>query len=223
MVGFGSPKPNKSGGSHITYKTCNQCNETRELTTDNFYYERKSSKKRGEYVYWNPKCIICVRRNSVDWCMENRERFEKRRRENYWGTAKFKAWKAKNNEEMKSFMQKWRRENKDKVKQYNTKRREHKDHEISKEEIEVLYQYSNYSCMYCGLTEEEHISLFKQRLHRDHAYNYGSNGIDNCILSCKRCNSSKHDKDWDEWYAEKNDNYNEERHMKILCWLNQFK
>ncbi len=113
---------------------------------------------------------------------------------------------------------KWQEENRDKIKKYNKSRRLNKSHDISEKEIKAIYKYANNSCMYCGMTEGNSIKIFNQKLHRDHAYNNGSDGIDNCILACKGCNSSKHDSDWDEWYTTK-DFYTEERFIAIKHWL----
>jgi hypothetical protein len=52
--------------------------------------------------------------------------------------------------------------------------------------------------MYCGMSEEEAKKEFGCRLFRDHFENEGSNGVDNCILCCKRCSSSKHTKPFEE-------------------------
>jgi 5-methylcytosine-specific restriction endonuclease McrA len=77
--------------------------------------------------------------------------------------------------------------------------------------------------MYCGMTEVEAKQKFNERLHRDHAYNNGSNEIDNCILACKSCNCTKHKRDWDEWYTSELEFYSEERKNKIEQWLNKFR
>jgi 5-methylcytosine-specific restriction endonuclease McrA len=72
------------------------------------------------------------------------------------------------------------------------------------------------------MSEEDAIKKYKNRLHRDHAYNEGSNKIDNCVLACKGCNDSKRKKDWDEWYTEDNKRFSQERFDKIVEWLSKF-
>lgn len=98
----------------------------------------------------------------------------------------------------------------------------HKQHKISKQELAILYNYANNSCMYCGISEAKAKELYRQKLHKDHAVNEGSNKIDNCILACKSCNSSKHKMNWDEWYIPENPIYNIERYNKIRNWLNNW-
>ena len=122
---------------------------------------------------------------------------------------------------MKEYNKEWRRLNKDKIKQYNLER-SHKSHDITNEELLELYDYADHSCMYCGRSENEALEIYNQKLHKDHAYNEGSNGIDNCILACKGCNCRKHTKDWDEWYTEDNPLYDETRFWKITKWLEGF-
>jgi hypothetical protein len=41
------------------------------------------------------------------------------------------------------------------------------------------------------------------------------------VPACKSCNSSKGDKDINEWYNEGNEYYTPERLMKIHRWLNE--
>lgn len=108
------------------------------------------------------------------------------------------------------------------MKQYRLNREMHKRHDISKDELSELFEYANYSCMYCGISEEESLKVFGEKLHKDHAYNDGSNGIDNCILACKSCNSTKHKKDWNEWYTPENEKFNPILFNKIIKWLNKF-
>jgi 5-methylcytosine-specific restriction endonuclease McrA len=121
----------------------------------------------------------------------------------------------------------WRKNNPDKVSVYNKTYQQHKKHNISNKELKDIYEYANFSCMYCGISEKEHLEIFKEKLHKEHAINDGSNGIDNCVLACKRCNSEKHTEDWDQWYNSNNiliqEFYTEERKIKIQQWLDKFK
>lgn len=108
------------------------------------------------------------------------------------------------------------------MKEYRENRKYSKEHNITKEEIDLIYEFSEYSCMYCGISEEEAVDKYRQKLHRDHAINNGTDGIENCILACKGCNSSKNSKDWDEWYLS-SECFNEDRFMLIIEWLENFR
>ena len=108
----------------------------------------------------------------------------------------------------------------EKVKEHNQYRYQHKKHEISKKEWNSCKQYFNYKCAYCGMTEEDHKKIVNQQLHKEHVNHFGSNGLENCVPSCKTCNSSKHTYELDEWYNEKNPNFTQERLNKIKAWMN---
>jgi len=116
-------------------------------------------------------------------------------------------------------MKQWANNNRDKIHEYAERHTKNKSHNISKEELQELYTYCESSCMYCGISEREAISLYGQKLHKDHAYNDGSGGIENCVLACKQCNSSKRDLDWDDWFQPPNLKFDTERFNKIKSWL----
>ena len=115
--------------------------------TDNFY----TNNKAPDALY--PYCKECTKKKSYEWVKNNKERYEENRRKHFQ-TDKFKYWQKKNQIQMKEVLSQWRKDNKDKVKEYNNNRAEHKKHSITKKELQKLYEYANYSCMYCGMSEE---------------------------------------------------------------------
>jgi hypothetical protein len=124
-----------------------------------------------------------------------------------------------NKEKVKLNSKKWKLTHKDKIKEYYKSR---KIHDITENEYELIFSYCAGKCMYCGMSEEESQIVFGQKLHKDHAINDGSGGIENCILACKGCNSSKHADDWNIWYTPENPVFSEERFYAIKYWLNLF-
>lgn len=84
-----------------------------------------------------------------------------------------------------------------------------------------MYEYFDDSCAYCGIKEEEHRILYNQRLHKDHIIHDGSNGIDNCVPACRKCNCSKSDRPFEEWYKER-EYFSDKRYNKILEWLDKW-
>ena len=95
----------------------------------------------------------------------------------------------------------------------------HKKHEITDDEWLMCKDYFEYKCAYCGLPEDEHKIIHNEQLHKEHAINDGSNGIDNCVPACKSCNSSKRKQDYTDWYVKGNPVFNEERLHRIEEWL----
>jgi 5-methylcytosine-specific restriction endonuclease McrA len=80
-------------------------------------------------------------------------------------------------------------------------------------------QYFNYECAYCGMTEEKHKELYKQQLHKEHAFPNGANDLSNCIPACKSCNSLKSNYEFIDWYNQENERFSEERIHMINRWL----
>jgi hypothetical protein len=199
----------------LNSKVCKICNKNEP---SNEFYKNKANKD-GLHSY----CKKCVIEKSRINNQKNPEKHRESRRKAE-STEHGKSVKRKMNEKIRKEgkYRKWQSENRNKIKEYNEKWKFHKSHDISNEELDMIYEYTNNSCMYCGMTEADSIQEFNQKLHKDHAYNNGSDGIDNCVLACKSCNSSKHDKDWIEWFTTK-DFYTEERFVMILDWLNMWK
>ncbi len=205
-------------------KKCTACGEIKEL--NQFYSQKKFSKKKGEYLYYLPECKDCTIERSLRWQKENPEKRKaylkiqnKQRRE------EIREFKKKNKEQIIESQREWKRNNKDKIREYNQFREMNKKHTITKEEWENCKNYFNYRCAYCGLAVEEHFRLhygeMKQfDLHKEHVDHTGANDLSNCIPSCQSCNSSKHDFELKDWYNKNNENFSQERLNKILKWLN---
>lgn len=198
---------------NVENKKCNTCNEWLPMNEE-YFYKNKSSPDG-----FNTYCKECTKKKSYKWIQNNKEQFKKSRKK-YLKGDKYREHLKRRGEFRSNYGKQYRRNNKEKFKEYRLSRSMHKNHNITEEELKCLYEYADYSCMYCGMSEEEHKQKFNQRLHKDHAINDGSDGIENCVLACKSCNSEKHDWDWNEWYAPKNYKYSEENYNKIYEWLN---
>lgn len=186
-------------------------------TTEYFYHNNKN---KSDFLY--PYCKQCGIQSSLIWIEENPER-RQINQETYLNGHAFKLHRDINRIQMSEWLKQWRKDNPEKLKGYNADKNQHKHHTIKKKELQMLYEYCEGKCMYCGMTEEYHKYLYNQRLHKDHGYNNGSNGIENCILACKSCNTSKHKEDWDKWYTPDNIVYSEDNYNKIVAWLDGFK
>jgi len=125
----------------------------------------------------------------------------------------------KNKEHYLAYARKRRNDNKEatnkKDRMYAHKRRaiiQKLESTLTIEQWETIKEYFNNCCAYCGkerpLAQEHFIPLSKG----------GAYTHNNIIPACKSCNSSKHDKDFSEWYPE-HENYNPKREKTILKFL----
>ncbi len=102
----------------------------------------------------------------------------------------------------------------DRVKKSAQKRRHDKREDFALTDDEWIQTVTHFdeSCVYCGS---------KSKLTYDHfiAFSKGGSFKQNNILPCcKKCNSSKNDKDFAEWYI-KQSFYSEEREQKIVEYI----
>jgi hypothetical protein len=201
----------------VLYRQCFCCNEWFPETIEYFYMQNKSKPKLG----FTGVCRVCNIKKSVNWVKNNKEQYEINRKR-YNQTEKYKEWRKKKNEKQKENRKKWFEKFPWKNQQYQNNRDLHKKHSIKNKEWVGCKEFFNHKCCYCGISEEEHFNKYKQKLHKDHAINEGSNGIENCLPSCKSCNSKKWKTDWYDWYTENNKNFNQERYEKICEWLDLF-
>ena len=85
---------------------------------------------------------------------------------------------------------------------------------MTEEQWEKCKDYFNNKCAYCGEDTKE--------LTRDHVLAYSKGGYNvqsNIVPACQSCNSSKRDKDMEEWYRTKN-YFDNKRLEKIYNWTN---
>lgn len=190
-------------------KTCTRCGLTKPISE--FY-------KQGEK--YKSECKECSIKLTRMWIDKNYKRWKKNQ-SNFYKSKNGSILMADNNEKMKPFHKEWVKRNPEKVKEYGVRHRS-KSHKITKVEWNECLEFFQYSCAYCGMTQEQSLVIYGQRLHKDHFINSGSNGIDNAIPACKSCNSKKHSKDAILWYNENNDVFSESRMSKILEWLSNF-
>jgi hypothetical protein len=188
-----------------------------------FYSQKKKKKDGTEYTYYNPECKECTKQRSYKWAEDNPERrsylkskYDKGH--DYIQQMK-REWNIKNVQSGRYKM--WQQENKDKLNEYNRKRREHKTHDITDQEWFECLDYFNNSCAYCGLSEQEQFNLYGEQFHKEHVIHTGSNYIDNCIPACTKCNCSKHNNEFNDWYNEDNSNFTPERLHKIVKWMTE--
>ncbi|MGG3920482.1 HNH endonuclease signature motif containing protein [Geobacillus thermodenitrificans] len=200
-------------------KQCSLCNKLK--TFDNYYSQQKTDSKGNVYIYYYPYCKECAKEKATLWNKMNKlKRSLIQKRHN---NKKEVREKKRINTEIRrknGVRKKWEQRNKDKLRKYNEKRL-HKNHEISKEEWESCLKYFNYSCAYCGISENEAKNKYKQKLHKEHVDHNGANDLSNCVPACRSCNSQKWKYEFEEWYNENNPVFDEERFNRIKKWIKE--
>ncbi|UUV25958.1 MULTISPECIES: HNH endonuclease [Lysinibacillus] len=179
-------------------------------------------------ISYHRECKDCAKKRTAAWVKNNPEkRKEYIKRDNAKENSKLRR-KKKNTEYLNDgTFKKWQMNNKDKLTSYRLKRQQHKTHTITNEEWKVCKEFFNNKCAYCGLHIDNHFNRYGGELkwsdfHKEHVDHNGSNGIENCVPSCKMCNSNKWTYKLEEWYNDGNEIYDKSRQDKIYKWLNNF-
>jgi len=202
----------------MTTKQCNKCLE--ELPLEDFYAQEKINAKGEKYIYYRPDCIKCCKKSAKEWAENNREKYlEMKIRYNRTEKGRKQLAETRKRVREKGYNKQYYEENKDQFKSYRLKRNMNKTHEITKQEWEDCKSYFNYSCAYCGISEEDAIETQGQVLHKEHVDHNGLNDLSNNIPSCKLCNGRKWMYNFSDWYNVENPAYSQERHDKIIKWL----
>jgi len=214
---------NKITKNGIARRRCTQCLKWKELNTDNFYMQNKKKPEMG----LTPQCKECIKDKARINGNKNKERLALYIRKWYIENKeitniKSLQWIADNPEHAKEVQSQWQKSERGKkwMRDYTEGREPHL-HKIINKEWESCKEYFNNECAYCGMTLAEHLKIHKQQLHKEHKDYDGSNDLSNCVPSCRSCNSSKHDKIFDNWYNESNPNYTEVRYNKIHKWITE--
>jgi hypothetical protein len=209
----------------MEYKHCTKCNKLLPKTTE-YFYRQKSKYKDKVYHFLQSHCKDCVRDAQYNRYIKNRDKMNEVTYQRYLNNKdeyneRAKEWQEENKERHQENQKKWQQENKDKIREYQIYREFHKGHKISTKEWNFCKDYFGYQCVYCGMTEEESLEVNKQRLHKDHAINYGENDISNCVSACRTCNIKKGSRDYNKWYNGELEFYENERFNLIEKWLNE--
>lgn len=199
-------------------KTCTKCGEIYPATEEYF-----NKQKRGKFGL-RANCKNCQRA----WRNNNQEHINKY--QNNWrknNKEKLKSYEVDRSQRDRKYREKhkkrryevnevWRKNNHDKLKMYTQKRRSLKSKlpaSFTKTQWNECKKYFDYQCAYCGNSDK--------KLHQDHFIPLVKGGEytkQNIIPSCASCNSSKRDKDFKEWYRDR-EYYDEARERKILNYL----
>lgn len=201
------------------YKRCSDCKDWFPMNKE-FYYKNKTSP--DGFHTW---CKSCTKERAWNNYL-NDPTGDKRKKKieamsNYADTQNgiTKGREASERWREKGGQREYYKNNKDNLLPYHYKRKQEKTFQITDQEWEDCKNYFNNSCSYCEITEEEHKKIHNQRLNREHVDHEGSNYLDNCVPSCRSCNSKKHDLKFEFWYKERSENFTIEKYNKILKWI----
>ena len=204
-------------------KRCTMCNELKVLCVENFGIRRSS--KTG----FDSRCKACRKLYDKKRYENNKQRLNEQSKEYYSKNKEIrkeyqKRYYYNHKERCKKSSKNWDFNNEVQRRIINGRSRTRKygsESVLSRDEWLNIKNYFLNSCAYCGMTESEHIIVFNEKLHHEHlislidggAYSYG-----NIVPSCRSCNSSKSNKDFNDWYKTSK-GYSEERESRILKYL----
>ena len=196
-------------------KQCTKCREYKPATEEYFY---KVNGKLGQ------PCKHCrdeyqkiYREKNLDKSRESQRQWKQRNKERE--STKDELWRKNNKKHILEYTKEYQKQHRDKVNEYSKKRR-NKNHKINNKEWKYCLDCFNHKCAYCGTTEQDHKEKYRQQLHKEHVIHNGDNTINNCVPSCKGCNSSKRQLDMETWFRSK-DFFSEEKLIKIKQWLKE--
>lgn len=201
-------------------KECVICKEQIEYIK--FYFkEVVNINGETEYIF-NSRCIDCDKKQATKWNKENPDKKRESVRKNGKTVKTRKYYRERQKKRtVNGTTKKYYYGNPKKFLKYTLEHNAHKTHDISNKQWVSCKEFFYYKCVFCGMTEKEHKEIFNEQLHMEHAINDGSNEIDNCIPSCKSCNSSKKKEDWIHWYTPDNPRFTQERYNKIIQWTEE--
>jgi hypothetical protein len=206
-----------------TKKKCTKCNEIYVANEDNFYKLKQTNKKLGEHYKLSSWCKKCTKKKNREWYVSNPEKIKvasDRYASQEYVKKRRRKRAAQAREEGK--YKEWQQKNKEKIRQYNLERRMNKNHDITEQEWLDCLEFFRDSCAYCGISEQEALLEQGQRLHKEHLEHNGANDIANCVPSCRNCNSSKWEFEFDKWFNENNPIFSKRRYNKIIKWILSF-
>ena len=181
-------------------KECNECGEEKPATPD--YFNRDIKMKDG----LPNTCKECVKKKSQKHYQENKEEKREYNRKYY----------QENKEWHREYLVTYRLENPEVNRLHKQRRRARMaqlPHDLTLDEWEDTLEYFDYSCAYCGVSDDN--------LGKEHVIPIVKGGgytVDNIIPACQSCNSSKHTTDLEEWYVSY-EHYDEDRLNKILDYV----
>lgn len=195
-------------------KLCNRCDIWLPCTNEYFY--ENGNKIDGLFSF----CKKCNIKATIKWEKDNPQKwlahnFKMNRKPNKMEQRRIHSKKRREN----GYFKEMYRDNPEQFKEYNQKYQQNKKHEISNSEWESCKKYFNYTCAYCGMSLAER--TIGTDFHKEHYNHNGANDLSNCLPSCKICNSSKWEFEFNDWYNQNNLKFSKQRLDKINKWITE--
>ena len=207
------------------HKVCNNC--LFELPNNDIFFFKKSSRKNGQTI-----CKSClgysygierINRVLIDY-IDKTHRFcasckEKKHVNDMSDLStcrvckkiKTKLFNSQPEQKLRFRMNSQKRRNKAKLVSAT----------LTNDDFRDTLEFFNYSCAYCGMSEDDHIKINNQKLHCEHVIPLDCGGSftkENIVPSCKSCNSSKGVRSIEEFLIA-NNNFTEAKYQKILEYI----
>ena len=206
-----------------TDKKYRENNREKIFESSERYKKANIVKMKQYHIGYYADNMIKIKQYRNEYSMNNCDKIKQQQKEYYYNHKDIidnyqKEYTDKNRETKRQHLKKYSRTEHGKLlkKFREQKRRSIKkelDSNFSIKQWDMCKNYFNNLCCYCGdkhsLTQEHFIPVSKN----------GEYTKNNIIPACKRCNSSKMDKDFFIWYP-KQKFYSKEREQKILKYLN---
>lgn len=194
----------------MSTKLCKKCNEIKCVsdftvhtkTYDGLYYCCKQCKISGRKRY--PECPQKAKARHDRFVSKNPDYYRLKARE----------WANANPDKVKAMKRRYIESGLNKIHTQQRRARMRKlPHSFNKRDWTNALEHFNFSCAYCSNSERE--------LQMEHFIPLSKNGHFtpyNIIPACDKCNFSKKDADYFEWYT-KQEYFNVESLENILAWL----
>lgn len=208
-------------------KKCTACE--RELPTNREYFYKDSKGKDGLYS----KCKECHVKKTKAYYRKNSEKYQHSRDTNKDKSAEYRKgyyeqnkehlliekqeYRKENRQQVLGQMKSYKKRNKEKIRGLNQKRRAVKaalPATLTSEQWAEILMVFEYECAYCGE---------KESLQQDHFVPVTKSGgyvRNNIVPACGRCNNSKSNTDYSEWYPKKSF-YCPDREAKIMTHVEE--
>lgn len=184
------------------FKRCTKCGEVKPATKE--YFHADSHGKDGLHA----ACKTCVNVHTRQWKANNPEYMgEYRKAHHAQVNANSRQWYADHPDQEKTRNRQWKTDHPTQVKVHKLNRRARKHGaEGTHDDIDCLAQYKRQhgKCYYCHRRMKpwgwkESCDLQPTTDHVIPLSRGGSNGPDNLVIACRKCNEQKHTKLPHEW------------------------